>query len=259
MIGICDWRRMAATVSKTFGGVAPDSKPRWAASWFTRPSASGSLNGTPSSSTSTPILSNASASRRVASRFGSPAPIYTMKPFLPSRFSRAKHSTMRFIHGIFPLWADCGKRKLSGRAVSFARRDLRFRVGIIFRNPHAVERAIDENKRDEEETYADDHLRHLMLFLHGHRDFRREQAKQSGEFDHRVHGHRAGVLERVAHGIADDGRRVQVGAFLAKLHFHDLLGVVPRAARVRHENRLEQSEERNGHEITDEEIRIEER
>ena len=56
-------------------GVVPDSSPRCAASWLTRPSASGSLNGTPSSSTSTPARSNASASRRVASRFGSPAPM----------------------------------------------------------------------------------------------------------------------------------------------------------------------------------------
>ncbi len=46
-------RRQEATVSSTRAGVAPASKPRWAASWFTRPSASGSLKGTPSSSTST--------------------------------------------------------------------------------------------------------------------------------------------------------------------------------------------------------------
>ena len=47
---------MAATVSRTFGGVVPDSRPRCAASWFTTPSASGSLNGTPSSKMSTPDL-----------------------------------------------------------------------------------------------------------------------------------------------------------------------------------------------------------
>ena len=74
-MGICECWRTAATVSKTFFVVVPDSKPRCAASWFTKPSASGSLNGTPSSSTATPAASNASASCRVASNCGSPAPM----------------------------------------------------------------------------------------------------------------------------------------------------------------------------------------
>ena len=70
-----------------------------------------------------------------------------------------------------------------------------------------------------------------------------------------IHRHRAGVLERIAHGVADDGRGVQLGALLFQIHFDDFLGVVPRAAGVGHEDGLEQAEERDAHEIADEEIR----
>ena len=85
---MADDLRMRETVSSSFPGVVPESRPRWAASWLTKPSASGSLNGTPSSSTSTPISSNASARSCVASRSGSPAPMYTTNPFCPSCLRR---------------------------------------------------------------------------------------------------------------------------------------------------------------------------
>ena len=123
-------------------------------------------------------------------------------------------------------------------------------------NPHAVERAITKNSATMKKNAP---MRGLELIRHRHGDFHREQAEQRGEFDHRVHRHGRGVLEGVADGVADDGRRVQVGAFLAEVHFHDLLGVVPRTTRVRHEDGLEEAEERDADEVANEERRIEER
>ena len=52
-----------------------------------------------------------------------------------------------------------------------------------------------------------------------------------------------GVLEGTAHSVAHDCGGVQVGALLAEVHLDDLLGVVPRAAGVGHEDSLEQPEE----------------
>ena len=50
----------------------------------------------------------------------------------------------------------------------------------------------------------------------------------------------AGLVLRVAI------RGVEVSAFLAQVNFDDLLGVIPRAAGVGHEDGLEQTEERDG-------------
>ncbi len=52
---------------------------------------------------------------------------------------------------------------------------------------------------------------------------------------------------------------MQFGALLAEVHFDDFLGVVPRASGVGHEDGLEQTEERDANQVTDEEIRVEER
>lgn|GEM_PF-1247979 len=38
-----------------------------------------------------------------------------------------------------------------------------------------------------------------------------------------IHRHRAGVLERIDDGVADDGRGVQFGALLFQLHLDDFL------------------------------------
>jgi hypothetical protein len=68
-------------------------------------------------------------------------------------------------------------------------------------------------------------------------------AEERGELDDRVQRDRRGVLEGVADGVADDGGRVQVGALLLQLDLDDLLGVVPGAAGVGHEDGLVQAEE----------------
>src|SRR5579859_5654273 len=128
---------------------------------------------------------------------------------------------------------------------------------LVFRNAHAIKRAIDKGQRDDKEENTNSRLQ--TLIGHRHRDFRGEQAEERGEFDDGIHRHRAGVLERIAHGVADDGGGMKRGAFLFQVHFHNLFSVVPGAAGIGHENGLEQAEERDTHEVADEEIGVEER
>ena len=58
----------------------------------------------------------------------------------------------------------------------------------IFWNPHAVERAVNEDQGSDKEEAAD----HVFggLVFHGHGDFHGEQAKERGELDYRIHCHR---------------------------------------------------------------------
>ena len=48
------------------------------------------------------------------------------------------------------------------------------------------------------------------------------------------------------------------GSFLLQLDFDDLFRVVPGAAGIGHEDRLEQTEERDRHQIADEVVRLDE-
>src|SRR5258708_11206661 len=86
-----------------------------------------------------------------------------------------------------------------------------------------------------------------------------EKAEEGGEFNDGIERNGRSVFEWVAYGIAHDGRRVKRSVFRAEVDFNDLLGVVPCTAGVRHENGLEKSEERYADEVSNEEIRIEER
>ena len=78
-----------------------------------------------------------------------------------------------------------------------------------------------------------------MFLFQFDRNFNRQQAKERREFDDRVHGDGRCVLERIADRVAYYGGSVERRAFLFQIHFHDFFGVVPRAAGVGHENRLE--------------------
>ena len=98
-----------------------------------------------------------------------------------------------------------------------------------------------------------------VVFAQGYGQFDREQSEEGRELDDRVHGHRRGVLERVAHGIADHGGVVQRRALLLQIDFDDLLRVVPCAAGVGHENRLVQAEDRDRDQVADEQERLHER
>src|SRR3954468_699813 len=48
-------------------------------------------------------------------------------------------------------------------------------------------------------------------------------------------------------------------ALLFQFHFHDFLSVVPRATSIRHEDRLEQAEQRDRHQVANEEVGLDER
>ena len=64
-----------------------------------------------------------------------------------------------------------------------------------------------------------------------------DQADDGHDLEQDVHGRAGGVLERVADGVADDGGLVGLGALAAVgAGFDVLLGVVPRAAGVGHED-----------------------
>jgi hypothetical protein len=66
------------------------------AAWIVGPSAIGSENGTPSSSTSAPAPAIVSTRRSVVCRSGNPAVRKSTKLLRPSRAASAKCSSMRF-------------------------------------------------------------------------------------------------------------------------------------------------------------------
>ena len=88
--------------------------------------------------------------------------------------------------------------------------------------------------------------------------FHRKQAEQRREFDNRIHRNRRGVLEGIADGIANDGRRMQRRAFFLQLDFNDFLSIIPSSAAVCHENRLEQPKQGDRNQVTDKEIGFDE-
>src|SRR5438132_4192615 len=139
---------------------------------------------------------------------------------------------------------------------------LRFTQGSIRRRPgpgrrshnsHAVERAVNEEERNQKECQCQSVAQSGTGFqpqLHG--KLNRKQSEQGCEFDHRIHRHRGRILEGIAHRIADDRGIVQRRAFLFQFHFHNFFGIVPGAAGVRHEDRLIQTENSDRDQISNE-------
>ena len=97
------------------------------------------------------------------------------------------------------------------------------------------------------------------MVLHRNRDLNGEKAEERRELDDGIERDRAGVLERIANGVANNACRVKVSALRAHVNFDDLLRVVPCATCVGHEERLIEAEERHRDEVTNEEERIKER
>src|SRR5580704_12383105 len=86
--------RISLASARTSVSRVPRATARSLARWITGPSASGSLNGTPSSITWAPASMAASAMARVPSILGSPAVRYTTNPGLCSKWSAiGKHRT----------------------------------------------------------------------------------------------------------------------------------------------------------------------
>ena len=90
------------------------------------------------------------------------------------------------------------------------------------------------------------------------RELHGKQAEQGGELDDRVEGHRGGVLERITHGVTNHRGIVQLCSLGVQIHLDDLLGVVPSATGVGHEDRLVQAEDGDRDEVADEEVGIDE-
>ena len=88
---------MARVASRTVFKVTPRSSARWLALWITGPSARGSENGTPSSSTSAPPLSSSRAAATVRSSEGSPAVRKATNALRLSLRSWAKRSPIRVL------------------------------------------------------------------------------------------------------------------------------------------------------------------
>src|SRR5215469_12656286 len=128
-----------------------------------------------------------------------------------------------------------------------------------FHDPHAVERPVHEEHGDQQEDASKD-IGEDATLVAGQRNsqFDSQQSEQRSELDDRVHSHRGGILERIANGIADHGCRVKVGALLFQFGFNDLLGVIPGAAGIGHEDGLVQTEERDGNQVADEEVGLDE-
>src|ERR1017187_6967029 len=133
---------------------------------------------------------------------------------------------------------------------------LRLSGGLFFGDAHAVEGAVNEDEGDDKEENANAGLG--ALIFHGDGDLGGQKAKEGGELDDGVHGDGGGVLEGIAHGVAHHGGGMEFGAFLAEIHFHDLLGVVPGAAGIGHEDGLKEAKKGDADEVADEEVRIEE-
>ena len=89
--------------------------------------------------------------------------------------------------------------------------------------------------------------------------FNRQQTEQRRELDDRVHRDRRRVLERIANGVTDNSRCVQLCTLGAQFRLDDLLGVVPCATGVRHEHGLIQTDDRQRDQVADEEERLDER
>src|SRR5690606_10540959 len=75
---------------------------------------------------------------------------------------------------------------------------------------HAVEGAPDEDERDGQEYPGETQGQPAVLDADGELDG--EQTEEGSELDHRVHGHRGGVLEGIAHGVTDHRGLVERGA-----------------------------------------------
>src|SRR5579859_2097076 len=98
--------RSALTKSITPASVVPPRNARSLARWIVGPSATGSLNGTPSSITSAPASAAASTIFSVAASDGSPAVIYATNPISPERASCSKRLPMRVCAVVFAFAAS---------------------------------------------------------------------------------------------------------------------------------------------------------
>src|SRR5262249_24071788 len=80
-----------------------------------------------------------------------------------------------------------------------------------------------------------------------------EESEECRELDHRVHGHRGCVFERIANSVSDHSSVVKWCALLFQLNLDHLLRIVPGASRIGHEYFLEEAKTGYRNQIADEE------
>src|SRR5436853_27270 len=137
--------------------------------------------------------------------------------------------------------------------------------GLLFcADAHSVERARDEDRRYQKEETGEDVSNHRTILAEisrfaadAHRQLDRQQSKQRGELDHRIHRDGRSIFERIADCIANDSCVVQRCAFLFHVDFDYFLRVVPGAAGVRHKDRLVKPEDRDRNQVTNKKERLE--
>ncbi len=92
---------------------------------------------------------------------------------------------------------------------------------------HGIERTPDEDLSDDEENSGDRHcLTDADLTIHRYGQFHGQQSEQRRKLDDRIHGHRRGIFERIAHRIADDRCIVKRCSLGLQFCFDQLLSVI---------------------------------
>src|SRR3989442_3572274 len=111
--------RNAATMSSTPLKDTPCANARSEARWITGPSAIGSENGTPSSTTSAPAATSACSNGTVTAGVGSPAVTYGINATRPAARSVANLLSIRFTIRLMqnPSWPRSGLAGWGARSV----------------------------------------------------------------------------------------------------------------------------------------------
>src|SRR5438034_3637945 len=108
---------------------------------------------------------------------------------------------------------------------------------------HRVERSPYERNRNQEERRRQDTRQRRPAFDgKGDGQLNSQQPEQRGELDDRIERDRRRILEWIANGVADHSGGMQRSTLLFELYLDDFLCVVPGAASICHENRLEETE-----------------
>jgi len=143
------------------------------------------------------------------------------------------------------LQAPCGSR---GRWTAGLRRERGLLLDVVLAL-HVEEGAVDEVEGDEDEDDSDPRGDGAEAVADG--NLHRQDAKEGGELDDGVEGDGAGVLVGVADGVADDAGLMERGALGLEVDLDDLLGIVPRAACIGHEDGLEEAEDGDAEQVAD--------
>src|SRR5215831_1877519 len=168
-------RRKARTMASVFASVWPALSARCDDSWIAGPSAIGSVNGMPSSTTSAPAAGSAERIASDVSGSGSPAVRKVTSAARPCAFNAAKRSSIRVVmragllrwrsigRSSAPLLAQRGHAHVDGAQYQAHERADELHPFLLLQNgadieqPHPQEIG-DISRRDHDQDPADDFL-----------------------------------------------------------------------------------------------------